>query len=299
MAIHRLVVLWNRITTPQEADKDLALANKESLVMAGSLMMRKVEEHGVRLIPVDSEHSALAQCLKGEDRKEVKRLIITASGGPFHSTPSEELNSITPEQALKHPVWNMGDKITIDSATLMNKGLEVIEAHYLFDMEGSRIDAVIHPQSIVHSMVEFVDGSVISHMAEADMTIPLQYALSCPARWPTETRRLDLLHLGDLQFFPPDFDKFPCLGLAYQALEKGGNGPAVLCSANEEAVHAFLERRISFGAIPRLIESAMREFWRRDVGDLEEILRLDREVKSFVGISIGNKMIQEKNGGVH
>jgi 1-deoxy-D-xylulose-5-phosphate reductoisomerase len=237
--------------------RTLALANKEVLVMAGALMVDAARQHGAALLPVDSEHNAIHQCLDGRQASEVRRLILTASGGPFRSMSTTDLERVTPADALRHPTWRMGRKITIDSATLMNKGLEVIEARWLFDVTADRIDVVVHPQSIVHSMVEFCDGSILAQLGVTDMRLPIQYAFSYPARWAAPVAPLDITRAGTLEFHPPDMDRFPSLRLAYQALEHGGAWPVVLNAANEVAVEAFLDARLSFVAIPQVIERAM------------------------------------------
>ncbi len=242
-----------------QAGKQVALANKETLVMAGELVMAEVCRGGVELLPVDSEHSAIFQSLEGHRREDVHRIILTASGGPFLNRPAEEIAGVTPEEALNHPRWKMGPKVTIDSATLMNKGLECIEAHWLFDMPMERIQVCIHPQSIIHSMVEYVDGSIIAQLGVPDMQIPIAYALSRPERVELELPRLDLFEVGKLTFLPPDEKKFPCLRLARQAAAAGGALPAALNAANEVAVNAFLGGRITFGRIPELIESVLDE----------------------------------------
>jgi 1-deoxy-D-xylulose-5-phosphate reductoisomerase len=239
------------------AGKTIALANKEVLVMAGDLVTEAARRGGATILPVDSEHNAIHQCLHGRDVTEVRRLILTASGGPFLDFDASELERVRPEQALRHPTWTMGRKITIDSATLMNKGLEVIEARWLFGTPAEQIDVVIHPQSIVHSMVELHDGSVIAQLGVTDMRLPIQYACSYPDRWEAALPSLDLTRAGRLEFFPPSFDRFPCLGLAYRALRTGGTMPVVLNAANEVAVEAFLAGKIGFTAIPRLIQTAM------------------------------------------
>jgi 1-deoxy-D-xylulose-5-phosphate reductoisomerase len=236
-----------------ELGRRVAIANKEPLVMAGELMTNKARESGAEILPVDSEHNALHQCLRGEQHHEVTRLILTASGGPFRTTSREELEHVTVEQALRHPTWQMGSKITIDSATLMNKGLEVIEAHWLFGFSPDQIDIVIHPQSVVHSFIELIDGSVIAQMGRTDMRLPIQYALTYPDRLPLDLPRLDLAALQKLEFFPPDRERFPSIDLAYRALRLGGTAPAVLNAANEIAVAAFLEGRIRFIDIARVI----------------------------------------------
>lgn len=258
-----------------EAGKHIALANKEALVMAGQLMMDKARERGIEILPVDSEHNAIHQCLRGNNRKEVKRLILTASGGPFRETPKAELARVTPQQALNHPTWSMGRKITIDSATLMNKGLEVIEARWLFDVSPQEIDVAVHPQSIVHSLVEFIDGSVLAQLGPTDMRIAIQYALTYPERWQCPVPSLDLGRLASLEFHEPDLDKFPCLGLAYRVLRAGGTAPAALNAANEVAVQAFLERMIPFGEIPHIIESVLDRHPTQEASSLEAVLEAD------------------------
>ncbi|MDR1438861.1 MAG: 1-deoxy-D-xylulose-5-phosphate reductoisomerase, partial [Clostridiales bacterium] len=239
-----------------KAKKSLALANKESLVMAGELVMRLAAENGVRVIPVDSEHSAIFQCLS-DRRADARRIVITASGGPFRAYGKKRMESITPQQAAAHPVWSMGRKISIDSATMANKGLEVIEAARLFGFSGDRIDVLVHPESIVHSMVEFADGSVIAQLGSPDMRTPIQYALTYPDRAAGLAPPLDLAAVGRLRFFRPDMKKFRCLGLAYDALGAGGAMPAVYCAADEAAVGYFEGGRISFARIPELIERVM------------------------------------------
>lgn len=259
-----------------EAGKDIALANKETLVAAGELVMQRVRARGVKLLPIDSEHSAILQCLQGEDTRSVARLILTASGGPFLNVGREEFSRITPEQALRHPTWKMGAKITIDSATLMNKGLEVIEAHWLFGLPPENIDVVIHPQSIIHSMVEFVDGSIKAQMGIPDMKLPIQYALTYPERPASSFRRLDFAALERMTFFQPDVVKFRCLGLAFEALRSGGTAPAVMNAANEIAVQEFLENRIPFSAIPEMIGAALATHTVIPHPRLEDILTADR-----------------------
>ena len=237
--------------------KTIALANKEVLVMAGSLVMAAAARHGVDILPVDSEHNAIHQCLHGRSPAEVERLVLTASGGPFRDMSPEGLQTVSPEDALRHPTWNMGPKITIDSATLMNKGLEVIEARWLFDVPPERIDVVVHPQSIVHSMVRLCDGSLIAQLGVTDMRLPIQYALSYPARWASSLPALDLVRSCPLDFHLPDRERFPCLDLAYRALRGDGLLPAVMNGANETAVAAFLDGRLPFGAIPVVVEQTM------------------------------------------
>lgn len=263
-----------------EAGKRVALANKETLVMAGELMTRAAAKSGAELLPVDSEHNALHQCLRGEKRSEVKRLILTASGGPFRKRDKAAIESASVAEALQHPTWNMGAKITIDSATLMNKGLEVIEAHWLFGFAADEIEIVVHPESIMHSMIELVDGSVIAQMGVTDMRHAIQYALTYPDRHPTELPPLDLAKLSSLHFEPPDLERFPCISLAYRALKAGGTLPAALNAANEEAVHAFIDERISLADIPRVIEDVMNSHERRDAGTLDAVLDADRSARA-------------------
>jgi len=258
-----------------EAGKTIALANKEVLVMAGELVMEAARRHGVAVLPVDSEHNAIHQCLHGRNHQEVRRIILTASGGPFRQFTSDELEHVTPEAALRHPTWRMGRKITIDSATLMNKGLEVIEARWLFDAQADQIDVVIHPQSIVHSMVELIDGSVIAQLGVTDMRLPIQYACSYPERWEAALPSLDLTRAGKLEFHAPDTSRFPCLALAYRALRDGGTLPVVLNAANEVAVEVFLEGRLAFPAIPRLIEMTMNAHASQRVSTLAVVRAVD------------------------
>jgi 1-deoxy-D-xylulose-5-phosphate reductoisomerase len=256
-------------------DKCIALANKETLVMAGELIMRESRERGVAILPVDSEHNAIHQCLRGGVACEVKRLILTASGGPFRNTPKEQFPAITPEQALNHPTWRMGKKITIDSATLMNKGLEVIEASWLFGVASEQIDVAVHPQSVVHSMVEFLDGSILAQLGVTDMRLPIQYALTYPERWNSPLPALDIFKMPKLEFFQPDMDKFPCLHLAYMALLAGGTAPAALNAANEVAVEAFLNGEIAFQEIPQIIQSVLNAHTPQDASRLESVLQAD------------------------
>jgi 1-deoxy-D-xylulose-5-phosphate reductoisomerase len=259
-----------------EAGKHLAVASKEILVMAGEIVMREAAQYGVQVLPVDSEHNAIFQCLDGRSSGDVRRVILTASGGPFRNVPAEEFDSITVEQALKHPTWNMGPKITIDSATLFNKGLEMIEARWLFDVEMPRVEVVIHPQSIVHSMVEFTDGSVLAQMSYSDMCFPIQYAVTWPERVPNSLAPLDFGKLRQLEFDTPRYDDFPALNLGRAAGETGGTLPAVLNAANEVAVAAFLEDRIRFPAIWRTVEQVMNRH--RSVAEpaLDAILAADQ-----------------------
>ncbi|MBI3586704.1 MAG: 1-deoxy-D-xylulose-5-phosphate reductoisomerase [Ignavibacteriales bacterium] len=263
--------------------KTIALANKETLVVAGELITALLKEYDVSLIPIDSEHSAILQCLAGEDRSHVAKLILTASGGPFLTTPKESFASLSVEHALAHPNWKMGNKITIDSATLMNKGLEVIEAHWLFGLPPEKIDVVIHPQSIIHSMVEFIDGSVKAQLGLPDMKIPIQYALTYPDRLPMNGRRVNFPKLQSMTFFEPDKEKFRCLQLAFDALALGGTAPAVLNAANEVAVGAFLEKKISFEKIPLFIEKALSQHTVRHAPELAHIIETDKLTRNFVG----------------
>jgi 1-deoxy-D-xylulose-5-phosphate reductoisomerase len=259
-----------------EAGKTIALANKEVLVMAGELVTEAARRRGVSILPVDSEHNAIHQCLYGRSIGEVRRLILTASGGPFRELSPGDLERVGPEAALRHPTWQMGRKITIDSATLMNKGLEVIEAHWLFGVDADRIDVVIHPQSIVHSMVELTDGSVIAQLGVTDMRLPIQYACSYPDRWQTTLPTLDLTRAAKLEFHEPAHDRFPCLALAYRALRIGGTLPVVLNAANEVAVEAFLDHKLGFMAIPRVIEKTMNAHDVERVSTLDTVRRVDR-----------------------
>ncbi len=262
-----------------QAGKDVALANKETLVMAGELMLARAGETGARLLPIDSEHCALHECLDGRRPEDVRRLILTASGGPFRDRARESFDRITREEALAHPTWRMGPKITIDSATLMNKGLEVIEARWLFGVPAARIDVLIHPQSVVHSMVELVDGTVLAQLGVTDMRMPIQYALSYPEKWEAAIPGLDLSKAMKLDFAPPDRSKFPCLSLAYRALEQGGTAPAALNAANEEAVAAFLEGRAPFPAIPESIQEVLETEPKAAVSTLEDVLEADRRAR--------------------
>jgi len=262
-----------------EAGKDVALANKETLVVGGALVMAKVREKGVRLLPVDSEHSAIFQCLQGEELRNVDRLILTASGGPFLSVHTDQFDSITVAQALNHPTWRMGNKVTIDSATLMNKGLEVIEACWLFGIPPDRIDVVIHPQSIIHSMVEFADGSVKAQMGIPDMRMPIQYALTYPERPAAPSPRIDFSSLREMTFLLPDTGKFQCLPLAFRALTMGGTAPAVLNAANEVAVEMFLEGDLPFTAIPGVIRRALDAHTPAQTFTLQDLERIDLETR--------------------
>ncbi len=269
------------------ARKQIAFANKETLVTAGHLVMKEAQKYGVELLPVDSEHAAIHQCLKGENSKEVKRIIITASGGSFRDKSREELKDVTVEEALKHPNWSMGAKITIDSATMMNKGLEVIEAHWLFNMPYDQIDVILHRESVIHSMVEFQDLSVMAQLGTPDMRVPIQYALTYPARNSfSHSKGLNLAEIGTLHFEKMSTERFPCLQMAYTAGRRGGTLPTVLNAANEEAVQQFLDGNISFLTIEELIQKAMDEHTITHDPDLETILQVDmetrRQVKSYV-----------------
>ncbi|MDY0384129.1 1-deoxy-D-xylulose-5-phosphate reductoisomerase [Trichlorobacter sp.] len=258
------------------AGKDVALANKETLVTAGHLFMELVATHQVKLHPVDSEHSAVFQSITGHRNQDITKIILTASGGPFRETPLERLKTVTVQDALNHPNWSMGRKITIDSATMMNKGLEVIEARWLFDAPADKISVNIHPQSIIHSMVEYVDGCVIAQLGMPDMKAPIAYALSYPARVSSGIKPLDLTELSGLTFFKPDLERFPCLGLAYRALGEGESMPAVMNAANEIAVEAFLEGRISFLQIARVIEQTMDRHQAHRLSSIDEVLAADQ-----------------------
>ncbi|MDT8441239.1 MAG: 1-deoxy-D-xylulose-5-phosphate reductoisomerase [Desulfuromonadales bacterium] len=278
-----------------EAGRDVALANKETLVIAGQLMTRALTRHGARLLPVDSEHSAIFQSLQGHRKADVRRLVLTASGGPFRNRPRHELHSVSPADALAHPNWSMGRKITIDSATMMNKGLEVIEACWLFDLPVERIAVLIHPESIVHSMVEYVDGAVMAQLGIPEMKTPIAYALSYPVRLPLDLPPLDLCRLNGLHFEEPDRERFPCLQLAYDALRTGGTAPAVLNAANEEAVAAFLEGGIGFMAIARIIASALEDHSVEPADRLDAILAADdwarRHARDLIATLKGGKGI--------
>ena len=267
-----------------EAGKTIALANKEILVMAGALVMKAARQKGVPVLPVDSEHNAIHQCLHGRDAEDIRRLILTASGGPFRRRL--DLDAVTPDDALRHPTWKMGPKITIDSATLMNKGLEVIEARWLFDVHGDQIAVLVHPQSVVHSMVEFVDGSIIAQLGQTDMRLPIQYAFSYPERWESPLPSLDLTRYSGLDFELPDTTRFPCLELAFRALEGDAGLPIVLNAANEVAVAAFLEEVIPFSAIGELIRRTMDRYEQdgtRPVESLSDVRGIDDWARTFSG----------------
>ena len=267
-----------------KAGKRILLANKETLVMAGSIFMHAVEEGGATLLPIDSEHNAIFQVMpheKGASLNDsgVKKILLTASGGPFRKSSAEELKRVTVKQALNHPNWVMGPKITIDSATLMNKGLEVIEAHWLFNASAEQIEVVVHPQSVIHSMVEYVDGSVLAQLGNPDMRTPIAYALGYPERLQSGVSSLDLFKIGRLDFEAPDTDKFPCLRLAFDALKAGGNAAAIMNAANEVAVEAFIKEKIGFTDIPALIESVMESSQIKAVSDLEMLIVADKEAR--------------------
>lgn len=262
-----------------KAGKDVALANKEALVTAGSIIMSETKRHNVKILPIDSEHSAIYQCLEGNDKEKVQKLVLTASGGPFRGKKLEELQDVTLGQALKHPNWSMGSKITIDSATMMNKGLEVIEARWLFDIQAKNIEVVIHPQSIIHSMVEYIDGSYIAQMGLPDMRLPIQYALTYGNRVVNDYPRLDLKTVGTMTFEEPDVEAFRCLKIAYAAIEAGGTMPAVMNAANEEAVRLFLQEKIKFLDIPRIIEKEIEGHSIVKNARIEDIINIDKDVR--------------------
>jgi len=274
-----------------DAGKDIALANKETMVMAGELVIARAASRGVNIIPVDSEHGAIFQCLKGHNKKEVQRLVLTASGGPFLNLPLERFASISLDDALQHPNWEMGRKITIDSASMMNKGLEIIEARWLFDMDIDKIDVCVHPQSIVHSMVEYVDGSVIAQMGVPDMRGPISYALSYPERLQGAVETLDLCSVGALEFMSPDPDKFPALELAYAAAGKGGSAPAVLNASNEVAVGAFTEGKIRFVDIAIIVKEVLDSHLTKEINRFEDVLDADSRGRASAREVIEKRMI--------
>lgn len=275
------------------AGKRVALANKETLVVAGELVMREAARSGVEVLPVDSEHCAIHQCLRSGETHEVERLILTGSGGPFLKTPLKKFGSITPEEALKHPVWRMGGRITIDSATLMNKGLEIIEARWLFGLKPAQIEVLIHPESVIHSMIEFKDRCIVAQLAVADMRIPIQYALTYPERLSMngDGLGLDLIAAARLHFRRPDIRRFPCLDLGRQAIETGGCLPCALNAADEVAVGAFLERRLSFASIPSVIEKVMRHAPRQHLNSMEDVLECDGEARR-----LANEIVAAESG---
>jgi 1-deoxy-D-xylulose-5-phosphate reductoisomerase len=266
-----------------QAGRQVALANKEPMVMAGQLMQQEAQKHGVTIFPIDSEHSAIFQSMEGHRKIDIRRVVLTASGGPFWDWATTDLEHVTPEQALKHPNWEMGAKITVDSATLMNKGLEVIEARWLFDLPLAQIDVVIHRESIIHSLVEYCDGSVISQLGHPDMRTPISYAMNYPERVPLHPPILDLGKIGKLTFFPPDTEKFPCLQLAYDALTGEAGLPATLNAANEIAVHAFLKNQIAFLDIPKIIQETMAAYSPTTVSSIEDVLNVDQWARRTAG----------------
>jgi 1-deoxy-D-xylulose-5-phosphate reductoisomerase len=272
------------------AGKDVALANKETLVVAGELVMREVERAGIHLLPVDSEHNAIPQALRVGPRRAVRRLILTASGGPFRNWPRDRIMAASVSDALAHPTWQMGAKITVDSATMMNKGLEIIEAHHLFDTPSEAIDVLVHPQSLVHSLVEYIDGTLIAQISVNDMRSPVLYALAWPDRLDTPLPTLDLANVGPLSFEPPDPDRFPALDLAREALRASGEMPAVLNAANEVAVAAFLDDRCPFGAITDTVASVMEQWQRRNrpLVDLDQAVAADRQARALASSLVGN-----------
>ena len=272
------------------AGKRVLLANKEALVMAGALFMSAAQRSGAGLLPIDSEHNAVFQCLAGNSRKDVRRIVLTASGGPFRTLPAEKLAAVTPDEACAHPTWVMGRKISVDSATMMNKGLEVIEARWLFELAPERIEVLIHPQSIVHSLVEYVDGSVLAQLSNPDMRVPIAHALGFPERIDSGARPLDLARMGSLSFEPPDSARFPCLGLAYSALRAGGTAPAVLNAANEVAVEAFLAGRMAFTSIARVIERALERLPAAPARDLEAVLAADEQARRIARSCVADLM---------
>jgi 1-deoxy-D-xylulose-5-phosphate reductoisomerase len=265
-----------------EAGKDIALANKETLVTGGSLVMQAAKKHNVNILPVDSEHSAILQCLRGSNHTEVEKIILTASGGPFKGKTIEDLKYITPEDAIKHPKWNMGKKISIDSSTLMNKGLEVIEAKWLYDVDYDKIQVLIHPESIIHSMVEYIDGSIIAQLATPNMELPIQYALNFPKRKNKVIETLDFYKISKLTFDKPDMKNFKCLQLAYEAGKSGGIIPTILNAANEMAVQLFLDRKITYLDITNIIEECLNKFPNERRLDIETILETEKKVTQYI-----------------
>jgi len=262
--------------------KRIALANKETLVVAGELIINLAKKYGVEILPVDSEHSAIFQCLIGEDKNHINKIILTASGGPFLKKKKEELANVTIEEALNHPNWKMGNKITIDSATMMNKGLELIEAFWLFQLPKEKIEIIIHPQSVIHSMVEFVDGSLKAQLSSPDMKLPILYALSYPSRFDYSGVTTNLKKIANLTFFEPDFDKFVCLKIAYDVISEGGTSPCILNAANEIAVDSFLKGKIKFTQIPELIETALNKIEKKNIFELDDVFETDFKTREFV-----------------
>jgi 1-deoxy-D-xylulose-5-phosphate reductoisomerase len=263
-----------------QAGKNIGLANKESLVSGGSLIMSLVKKHGVQLIPIDSEHSALFQCLNGEDPKKIHRMILTASGGPFRTWSIEQISKTTVEQALNHPTWRMGPKVTIDCSTLMNKGLEVIEAHWLFNIPVEQLEVVIHPQSFVHSMIEFTDGSIMAQLGNPNMIIPIQYAMTYPERQPGMLAKFDFTKMYEFQFYPPDYNKFRCLSLAFDAIKQGGSLPCYMNAANETLVHRFLNKEISWQQIGIKLEKAMTAHQSKNIQSLDDVFEVDVQARA-------------------
>lgn len=268
--------------------KRIALANKETLVVAGELIIDLIKKYNAELIPIDSEHSAIFQCLVGEENKFIDKLILTASGGPFLNLDKNKLKNVTVNEALDHPNWKMGSKVTIDSSTMMNKGLEVIEAHWLFRLPKDKIDVVVHPQSIIHSMVEFVDGSIKAQLSLPDMKLPIQYALTYPARLESSFTDTKLPKIHELTFFEPDYDKFECLKLAFEVMQAGGTAPCILNAANEVAVDKFLKGKINFTQIPDLIKNSLDKIENHRSPDVETIFDCDRQTREFAGRMIDN-----------
>jgi len=262
--------------------KRIALANKETLVVAGELIINLAKKYGAEILPVDSEHSAIFQCLIGEDKNHINKIILTASGGPFLKKKKEELVNVTIEEALNHPNWKMGNKITIDSATMMNKGLELIEAFWLFQLPKEKIEIIIHPQSVIHSMVEFVDGSLKAQLSSPDMKLPILYALSYPSRFDYSGVTTNLKKIANLTFFEPDFDKFVCLKIAYDVISEGGTSPCILNAANEIAVDSFLKGKIKFTQIPELIETALNKIEKKNIFELDDVFETDFKTREFV-----------------
>ena len=271
-----------------KAGKDVALANKESMVIGGDLITKEAKKKRAKILPIDSEHSAIFQSIEGHRKEDIKRIILTASGGPFLNTPKRLIDNVTPEQALKHPNWKMGKKITIDCANMMNKGLEAIEAKWLFDIDMERIHILVHPESIIHSMVEYVDGSVVAQLGIPDMRIPISLALGYPERLPNALPSLNLVKQKKLTFFEPDLNKFPCIALAYEAGKRGGTMPAVLNASNEEAVKAYLNNKISFKEIPVVVKTAMKNHKNKEVNNLNDVLETDLWARRFTKELIGS-----------